>query len=191
MTSLPTTCNFSRGEEASWLVDAIHNRAAPHAEHLFSRPWRSIKTGSEIENRRRRAGERGRRRRVMLQIVTPTRVTSVSTCVLMRVRALWGILDVSPSDTPSFNVETTLFTFRPTLRLRQPTRYNRFALGYHSTRVPRVTHKVMTRTSSILETPLLPNFLFLLFLVLLLLLLRRQIAPTKDGEIVLWMECEI
>ena len=47
-------------------------------------------------------------------------------CVLMRVRALPGILHASPSDTPSFNVETTLFSFRLTPRtdrLRQPTRH--------------------------------------------------------------------
>lgn len=88
---------------------------------LVGAAWRSIKTGSEIENRRIGRAARKGGGEVMLQIVTPTRVTSVSTCVLMRVRALWGILDVSPSDTPSFNVETTLFTFRPTLRLRQPT----------------------------------------------------------------------
>lgn len=29
----------------------IHNRIVPYGEHLFGRPWRSIKTGFEIENR--------------------------------------------------------------------------------------------------------------------------------------------
>lgn len=67
----------------------------------------------------------------------------------MRVRALPGILHASPSDTPSFNVETTLFSFRLTLRtdrLRQPTSYCvqpvclRLALACDDyTRVPCVT----------------------------------------------------